>query len=170
MDFFTLDTILGKCFYVFFIIHLQTRKIVRYAVTTNPTRQLVRQQLIEFTWDLNGEQVYLIHDGSGEFHCIDYDDLNIDEVKISANAPNMNAFAERFIGSARREAFNWFILFNGAQIRNILAGYIGYYNEKRPHQGIAQKVPGGYTPQKQGKVITYPILSGLHHHYERLSA
>ncbi len=79
----------------------------------------------------------------------------------------MNAFAERFIGSARREAFDWFIIFNETQIRNILVEYIGYYNEKRPHQGIAQKVPGGYTPQKQGKVITYPILSGLHH-YERL--
>jgi hypothetical protein len=170
MDFFTLDTILEKCFYVFFIIHLQTRQIVRYAVSTNPTREFVRQQLIEFTWDLNGEKVYLIHDGSGEFCNINYDDLGIEGIKISANAPNMNAFAERFICSARREAFNWFILFNGAQIRNILDGYVEYYNEKRPHQGIAQKVPGGYTPQKQGKVITYPILSGLHHHYERVAA
>jgi len=67
MDFFTLDTILRKRFFIFFIIHLQTRQIVRHAVTTNPTRQLVRQQLTEFTWDLNSEQVYLIHDGSGEF-------------------------------------------------------------------------------------------------------
>ena len=170
MDFFTLDTILGKCFYIFFIIHLQTRQIVRYAVTTNPTRQFVRQQLIEFTWDHNGEQVYLIHDSSGEFCNINYDDFGIEEIKISANAPNMNAFAERFIGSARREAFDWFILFNETQIRNILVEYIGYYNEKRPHQGIAQKVPNGYTPQKQGNIITYPILSGLHHDYERLSA
>jgi len=170
MDFFILDTVLRKRFYIFFIIHLQTRQIVRYAVTTNPTRQLVRQQLIEFTWDLNGEQVYLIHDGSGEFCNINYDDFGIEEIKISANTPNMNAFAERFIGSVRREAFNWFILFNEIQIRNILAEYIRYHNEKRPHQGIAQKVPKGYTPQKQGRVISYPILSGLHHHYERLSA
>jgi len=148
----------------------KTRQIVRYAVTTKPTRQLVRQQLLEFTWNHNGEQVYLIHDGSGEFCNINYDDFDIEEIKISANAPNMNAFAERFIGSARREAFNWFILFNGAQIRNILVEYVGYYNDKRPHQGIAQKVPKGYAPQKQGNIITYPILSGLHHHYERLSA
>jgi hypothetical protein len=78
----------------------------------------------------------------------------------------MNAFAERFIGSVRREAFDWFILFNETQIRNILVEYIGYYNEKRPHQGIAQKAPNGYTPQKQGNIITYPILPGLHHHYK----
>ncbi len=163
MDFFTLDTILGKRFYIFFIIYLQTRQIVRYAVTTNPTRQLVRHQLIEFTWYLEGKRIYLVHDGSGEFCNINYDDFGIEEIRISANAPNMNAFAERFIGSVRREAFDWFILFNEGQIRNILVEYVGYYNEKRPHQGIAQKVPKGYTPQKRGNIITYPILSGLHH-------
>ncbi len=112
----------------------------------------------------------MVHDGSGEFRYLNYDDFGIEGIKISANAPNMNAFAERFIGSVRREAFDWFILFNEAQIRNILAEYIGYYDEKRPHQGIAQKVPKGYTQQKRGNIITYPILSGLHHHYERFVA
>ena len=111
-----------------------------------------------------------MHDGSSECHYLNYDDFGIEKIKISTNAPNMNAFAERLIGSVRREDFDWFILFNEAQIRNILAEYIGYYNEKRPHQGITQKVPGGYTPQKQRRVIGYPVLSGLHHHYERLSA
>ena len=111
-----------------------------------------------------------MHYGSGEFRYLNYDDFSIEGIKISANAPNMNAFSEGFIGSARREAFDWFILFNGAQIRNILVEYIEYYNEKRLHQGIAQKVPKGYIPQKQGNIITYPILSGLHHHYGRLSA
>ncbi len=62
-----------------------------------------------------------------------------------------------------------FILFNGKQIRNILAEYIGYYNEKRPHQVIAGKLVGGYTLQKQGRVIGYPVLSRLHHHYEKFS-
>ncbi len=59
MDFFTLDTIWGKRFYVFFIIYVQTRQIVGYAVTTNPTKRFIKQQLIEFAWDFNGEQVYL---------------------------------------------------------------------------------------------------------------
>jgi len=108
----SLFTILRKRFYIFFIIHLQTRQIVRHAVTTNPTRQLVRQQLIEFIWNFEGKRIYLIHDGSGEFCNINYDDFGIEEIKISANAPNMNAFAERFIGSVRREVFDWFILFN----------------------------------------------------------
>ena len=60
MDFFTLDTIWGKRFYIFFIIYFQTRQIIRYAVTTNPTKRFIKQQLIEFTWNFKGEQVYLI--------------------------------------------------------------------------------------------------------------
>ena len=71
MDFFTLDTILGKRFYLFFI-YLQTRQIVRYAVTTNPTRQLVRNQLIEFSWYFEGKRIYFVHDSSGEFCNINY--------------------------------------------------------------------------------------------------
>ena len=67
---------------------------------------------------------------------------------------------------------DWFILFNEAQIRNILSEYIGHYNEKRSHQGIAEELPGGYTPQKQGRVMGYSVLSRLHHHYKafRLSS
>ncbi len=62
----------------------------------------------------------------------------------------MNAFAERFIGSARREAFNWFILFNETQIRNILAEYIGYYNEKRPHRNTHKKYQKDISRKNKG--------------------
>jgi len=64
-----------------------------------------------------------------------------------------------------QEVYIGLFLFNEAQIRNILVEYIGYYNEKRPYQGIAEELTGGYTPQKQGRVIGCPVLSGLHHHF-----
>jgi len=51
-----------------------------------------------------------------------------------------------------------------------LKKYITYFNQKRPHQGISQEVPEGYIPQKKGKVLSYPVLWGLHHHYYRLAA
>ena len=83
MDFFTIDTIWGKKFYIFFILYLKTRQIVRFGVTDNPTRLFVRQQLIEFTWDfVEGKKVYLIHDGSGEFKYINYKDFNITNIRI----------------------------------------------------------------------------------------
>jgi len=82
----------------------------------------------------------------------------------------MNCYCERFVGSTRREAFDNFILLNKEQIWNIVSLYIKYYNSKRPHQGIEQNIPKGYKPQTTGRIISHPILSGLHHHYTRLSA
>ncbi len=165
-DFFTLDTLFGKRFYALFIIHLSTRRIVAYNLTTHPTRNFVRQQIIEFSYDLN-KPAYLIHDGDQSFNSINYKDFGIKDIKISPKAPNMNAFAERFVGSIRREAFDWFILFSERQIRNILKEYINYYNKQRPHQGLDQEIPEGYDPSTEGEVISKPILSGLYHHYER---
>ena len=83
----------------------------------------------------------------------------------------MNAIAERFVGSVRREVLDAFVVFGQKQIKHILGTYIrNYYNTKRPHQGIEQRVPGGYETQREGKIVSIPILSGLHHHYERRSA
>ncbi|GMT50379.1 MAG: hypothetical protein IEMM0008_1918 [bacterium] len=159
-DFFTLDTLFGKRFYALIIIHLSTRRIVAYNLTTHPTRNFVRQQIIEFSYDLGDRPAYLIHDGDPSFNSINYKDFGIKDIKISPKAPNMNAFAERFIGSIRREAFE-------RQIRHILKEYITYYNKQRPHQGLDQGIPEGYDPPKEGEVIAKPILSGLYHHYER---
>jgi len=82
----------------------------------------------------------------------------------------MNALAERFIGSVRREALDYFLLFNEKQIKSILHEYINYYNSKRPHQGIGQRIPNWYKPQLYGKVQISPILGGLCHHYFREAA
>jgi putative transposase len=79
----------------------------------------------------------------------------------------MNAIAERFVGSVRREALDYFIFIHEKQIKNILKEYITYHNSLRPHQGIAQKIPNGYKPKTHGKVIKLPILGGLCNHYLR---
>jgi uncharacterized protein YjbI with pentapeptide repeats len=90
-------------------------------------------------------------------------------VATSVRSPNMNAYAERFISSVRREALDNFIILNEKQLRNILLQYIHYYNSMRPHQGIRQKIPDGYTSQTMGTVVSVPVLSGLHHHYTRVA-
>ena len=45
-----------------------------------------------------------------------------------------------------------------------LVGVVDYYNSQRPHEGIEQKIPEGYLPKKSGKVVSIPVLFGLHHH------
>ena len=109
MDFFTIDTIINKRYYVFFIISHTTREIIRYAVTENPTKEFVRQQIIEFEQEIN-RVVYLIHDNACQFY-LDFLSYGIKEVRISVKASNMNAIAERFVRNARQEAFDYFITF-----------------------------------------------------------
>ncbi len=155
-------------FYVSFILYHKTREIVQYAITTNPTREFGRQQLIEFEQNID-HVVYMIHDHASQFN-INYIEYGIKNIKTSVKAPNMNAFAERFVGSVRREALHYYLLINEKQIECILDKYINYYNSKRPHQGINQKVPRRYKPQLYGKVQKLPILGGLHHQYIRRAA
>ena len=82
----------------------------------------------------------------------------------------MNAIAERFVGTLRRECLDRHIIINEAQLKRILTEYIGYYNSKRPHQGLKQCIPKGYTPQKEGGIASEAVLGGLHHHYYRMVA
>ena len=163
MDFFTVDTILKQRFYVFFIICHKTREIVQFAVNKNPTREFARQQIIEFENNIN-RFVYLIRDNMSSFN-LDYLSFNIKDIRTAVGAPKMNAIAERFVGSVRREALDNFIILSEKQLFFVLREYVDYYNSLRPHQGIDQNVPKGYVPLKDGKILKKPVLSGLHHHY-----
>ncbi len=91
-------------------------------MTQNPSREFVRQQLIEFEQKLN-QIVYMIYDHAPQFN-LDYISYGINGIKTSIQAPNMNAIAERFVGSVRREALDYFLLFTEKQIINILKKYI----------------------------------------------
>jgi transposase InsO family protein len=140
----------------------KTREIVQFAVTRNPTREFVRQQLIVFEQTLN-QVIYVIHDRAPQFN-LDYLSYGI---KTSVQSPNLNAIAERFVGSVRREALDYYLIISEKQIMRILNEYIEYYNSKRPHQGINQRIPNGCEFQTYGRVLKFPILNGLCHHYVR---
>ena len=166
MDFITIDTILGKRFYLFFIMHIYTRKIIHFRLTASPSLNFTRQSLYDFSYERDRETTYLIHDNDPCFASIDYEGLGIRSVKTTVYSPNMNSYAERFVRSIRHEALDNFILLHAGQIKKIAGEYIDYYNYYRPHQGI-NAVPCGYKPQEEGKIMKIPILSGLHHHYYR---
>ncbi len=171
MDFFTVDTITKHTFYVFFIIHHSTRQIIQFAITLNPTIIFVKQQMIEFeemVVQKAKHTIYMIYDNGSHFY-FDLSDYGITPVRTAIKSPNMNAIAERFIGSVRREALDYYLLLKEKQVYTIIDEYIKYYNSQRPHQTI-EGIPKGYTPQKTGKIKSKPILGGLHHHYYRKAA
>ena len=82
----------------------------------------------------------------------------------------MNAIAERFIGSLRREALDWYIILSKRQLYNILKEYVSFYNHKRPHQGIMQNTPCESVPYKTGTIKCEPILGGVQRSYYRSAA
>jgi putative transposase len=169
MDFVTVDTLLGKRLYVFAIISHKTHEIVQFAVTENPTREFVRQQLMLFS-EAIAAKAYLIHDNALMFN-IDYLAYNLVSVRTGVEAQNMNSIMERFFGSVRREALDNFLVIDGGQIQRILNEYVAFYNNQRPHQGIQQQTPKpGKSDKETGAVRKIPVLGGLHHDYYRQAA
>ncbi len=168
MDFMTIDTLLGKRFYLLIILKLKTRKITKWRLTEYPSREFVRQQIVDFTYD-DTEPKTLIYDNAQQFTSIDYADYGITGVNISLASPNMNSFVERLNGTIRREVLDHFLLFSEKQVQHIISEYVEYYNTKRMHQGI-NKIPDAEIHDHSGTIKKMKILSGLHHHYFRSSA
>jgi transposase InsO family protein len=168
MDFMTIDTLLGRRFYLLIILELKSRRIIRYDLTENPCREFVKQRIELFSEDFQAKKT-LIYDNAPQFTSINYSWYDIKGVNTSAAAPNMNSYTERVIGSIRREALDHFLLFSEKQVRKVIKEYVDYYNHLRPHQGI-NKIPVGMINQTSGNIKKEGILGGLHHHYYRSSA
>lgn len=157
-DFLTVDLFGFKRLYVFFILQISSRKIVHFNITTNPNISFIRHQISHFE-ELYPNS-YLIHDNSGELKYFPYNDYEIKSCPTSPYAPNMNAYAERFIKSIRNECLDWFIIFKEKQLRKIIKEYVHYYNNFRPHQGI-KGIPNNKSspPKKQSnKIVKKPVL------------
>ncbi len=168
MDLMTIDTLFGKRLYLLIILELKSRKIVKWNLTEYPSREFVRQQIIDFTYK-NEESKILIYDNAQQFTSIDYSDYGITGVNISLASPNMNSIVERLNGTIRREALDHFLLFSEKHVRQIIKEYVVYYNIQRMHQGI-DKIPDAEIQESSGTIKKIKILSGFHHHYYRSSA
>ncbi len=168
IDFMTIDTLLGKRFYLLIILELKTRKIIRYDLTEYPSREFVKQR-IELLSENFEEKKTLIYDNAPQFTSIDYSWYDIRGVNICTSAPNMNAYTERVNGTIRREALDHFLLISEKQVRKIIMEYIDYYNHQRPHQGVG-RIPDPNQLSGFGNIRKDPVLGGLHHNYYRSSA
>ena len=95
----------------------------------------------------------------------------IEVLRTPDRAPRANAVCERFLRSVRRECLDQMLIWNEAQLYQVTREYVGYFNRVRPHQGIEQRVPGGarlLTTREGGrKILSVPVLNGLHHDYRR---
>jgi hypothetical protein len=93
---------------------------------------------------------------------------SIRDKPIAPGSPWQNGFAERLIGSIRRECVDHIIVFGEAHLRRILTKYAAYYNESRTHRSLNKDAPIHRTIQHAGRILSTPVLGGLHHHYVRI--
>jgi len=146
-DFFHVDTVLLRRLYVFFFIELETRRVYISGVTKIPTREWVIQQARNLTSRLDQRAVavkFLIRDGDVKFSP-SFDEVfhseGIRVIRTPARSPQANAFAERFIGTARRECFDRLLVFSLRHLELIVGEFTLHYNTHRPHRSLNQCSP-----------------------------
>ncbi len=173
-DFLSVTDLLFRSLFAFFIIELQSRRVIHVGVTRCPTDAWTAQQLREATAYGEGPK-YLICDNDSKFG-VGFARVaktsNIEILKTPYHAPRANAICERFLGSVRRECLDHLLILHEKQLHRMLNAYVQYFNRVRPHQGIEQQIPepkAGPVPAERagGEVISFPVLGGLHHDYRR---
>ena len=94
--------------------------------------------------------------------------MGIRDKPIAPRSPWQNGFAERLIGSIRRECVDHVVALGEAHLRRILQAYAGYYNDVRTHRSLDKDAPFSRPVQRIGRVTSHALLGGLHHRYCRI--
>jgi transposase InsO family protein len=173
IDFLTVPTVTFGILYVFFVLSLDRRRVLHVNVTRQPHAGWAAQQIVEA---LGADLVpaRLIRDRDGIFGAIfdaRVDHLGIRQLKISPRSPWQNCYAERFVGTLRRELLDHMIVLGERHLLRAVRDFVTYYNDDRPHMSLAGDAPitRHVEPPERGKVIAMPRVGGLHHRYSRVA-
>ncbi len=174
IDFFVVPILDFRVLFVLVILAHDRRRVVHFNVTEHPTEQWTAQQIIEaFPWDEAPR--YLLRDRDSIYGAQfrrRVHSLGTEEVITAPRSPWQNPFAERLIGSIRRDCLNPVIVLSERHLKRLLSSYFDYYHPWRTHRSLAMDCP-------EPRVIQLPDIEpvkevvevgGLHHHYERLAA
>ena len=147
-DFLHVDTVFLKRLYVFFVIRIQTRRVQILGVTANPTGAWTAQQARNLLMDLDERAAsqfkFLIRDRDGKFTAA-FDDVfagnDVRIIKTPVRSPRANSFAERYVGTLRRECLDHLLIHGERHLRTVLAEFESHYNHHRPHRGRSLHPP-----------------------------
>jgi putative transposase len=173
-DFFTVPTVTFQVLFVFIVLAQERRRVVHFHITEHPTTQWTAQQIVEAcSWGTSPR--YLLRDRDSIYSTVfqrRVEHLGMEEVKIAPHSPWQNSYAERVIGSIRRECLNEVIVLNERHLRRVLQSYMHYYHHWRTHRSLEMDAPEPRAIQLPavGPVRNLPEVGGLHHHYERIAA
>ena len=170
IDLCVVPTLTFECLFAFLVVGHGRRQLLWFAVTRHPTAEWLAQQIVEaFPWST--APTYLVRDNDGAYGRAFTNrvrTMGIRDRPISPRSPWQNPYAERLIGTLRRECLDHVLIFGEQHLRRILALYSSYYNQTRTHLALRKDAPLRRAVQGSGTIITTPILFGLHHHYRRI--
>ena len=97
------------------------------------------------------------------------DGLGLEQKRTAFRSPWQNGFAERWIGSLRRDCLDRVIVVNERQLRRVLRSYVEYYHNDRTHLRLSKDTPEGRSVElrEAGEVVAIPRVGGLHYRYSR---
>ena len=179
-DFLTVETVFLKRLYVLFFIEVDTRRVHLAGVTSHPTGAWMIQQTRNLVITL-GEALsvcmFLVRDRDTKFTST-FDDVfrseGIRVIRTPVRAPRANAYAERWVGTPRRECLDWILILGRRHLEAVVREYVTHYNAHRPHRGLdlhpicPEPFKFRSTPdQLPRRVHRRDRLDGLIHEYTR---
>jgi transposase InsO family protein len=175
-DFFTIETMFLRTLYVLFFIELSTRRVCVAGTTSRPDSAWITQQArnLAIKQELEDKHI-LLRDRDAKFSGT-FDEVfrteGLTVVKTPIRAPRANAFAERWVGTVRRECLDHVLIFGRRHLQRVLHTYAEHYNRARPHRGIDLRPPDAaprLARSAETRIHRRDVLGGLIHEYERVA-
>jgi putative transposase len=174
VDFLTVPTVTFRTLYVFIVLSLERRLLLHVNVTAHPCAAWAAQQMVE-ALGTEVDAARLIRDRDGIYGAA-FDKrvsgLGLEQIRIAPRSPWQNGYAERFVGTLRRELLDHAIVLGEHHLLRLVREHARYYNQDRPHMSLSDDAPVTRAVERPevGKVIALPRIGGLHHRYVRRAA
>jgi transposase InsO family protein len=165
IDFLTVPTV------TFNVLSLERRRVLHVNVTAHPYGAWAAKQMVEAI----GAEIVparLVRDRDAIFGAefdSRVDNLGVRQIRISPRSPWQNGYAERWVGTFRRELLDHVIVLGERHLLRLIRQHVAYYNEDRPHMSLDRDAPvaRALQPTSGGRVVALPRVGGLHHRYSR---